>query len=149
MGANFVLQKPISALNASRCFHAALNFMLKERRRYFRQPVKMAVKIVLDDKTVKATSTNISESGIALLLREALPKGATPRLEFTLPDSAAKMEVEAEVVWADVKGRAGLRFHDVPKTSQELLEQWLDRHMEQEFPGSKDRITNTDLGPTQ
>src|SRR5579864_4819319 len=33
MGANFVLQKPISSLNASRCFHAALNFMIKERRR--------------------------------------------------------------------------------------------------------------------
>src|SRR5271170_255446 len=26
MGANFVLQKPISVLNASRCFNAALNF---------------------------------------------------------------------------------------------------------------------------
>ena len=47
MGANFVLQKPISALNASRCFHAALNFMIKERRRYFRQPVKMLVKVDL------------------------------------------------------------------------------------------------------
>src|SRR5271166_3643658 len=50
MGANFVLQKPISALNASRCFHAALNFMLKERRRYFRQPVKMLVRILHDGK---------------------------------------------------------------------------------------------------
>ena len=149
MGANFVLQKPISALNASRCFHAALNFMLKERRRYFRQPVKMAVTIRLDDKTVKATSTNISESGIALLLRDALPKGASPRLEFTLPDAEQKMEMQAEVVWADVKGRAGLRFHNVPKNSQEILEQWLDHHMEQEFPGSKQRIATTDLGPTQ
>jgi len=27
MGVNFVLQKPISTLNASRCFHAALGFM--------------------------------------------------------------------------------------------------------------------------
>ena len=43
MGANFVLQKPISTLNASRCFHAALNFMLKERRRYFRQPVIIGI----------------------------------------------------------------------------------------------------------
>src|SRR5216110_1830918 len=60
MGANFVLQKPISTLNASRCFHAALNFMLKERRRYFRQPVKMQVKVVLEGKTLNATSTNIS-----------------------------------------------------------------------------------------
>src|SRR5580692_2373180 len=53
MGANFVLQKPISALNASRCFHAALNFMIKERRRYFRQPMTTLVKILFDDKVVK------------------------------------------------------------------------------------------------
>jgi len=68
MGANFVLQKPISALNASRCFHAALNFMIKERRRYFRQPVKVQVKVVLEGKTLTATSTNLSEGGVALIL---------------------------------------------------------------------------------
>ncbi len=87
MGANFVLQKPISGLNASRCFHAALNFMLKERRRYFRQPVKMQVQVILEGKTLNATSTNISEGGIALMLREALPKGVAPRLKFSLPGS--------------------------------------------------------------
>ena len=38
LGANFVLQKPISVLNATRCFGAALGFMARERRRYFRQP---------------------------------------------------------------------------------------------------------------
>ena len=95
MGANFVLQKPISTLNASRCFHAALNFMLKERRRYFRQPVKIDVKVVLDGKTLTATSTNISEGGIALLLKEALPKGATPTLKFSLPESSIKIDVAA------------------------------------------------------
>ena len=36
MGVNFVLQKPISTLNATRCFNAALSFMVRERRRYFR-----------------------------------------------------------------------------------------------------------------
>jgi len=140
MGANFVLQKPISALNASRCFHAALNFMLKERRRYFRQPVKMQVKVVLDGKTITATSTNVSEGGIALMLREALPKGATPHLQFLLPQSDIHLDVEAEVAWADVKGLAGFRFHHVPKSSQEELEHWLDQRIEEEFPGTKDRI---------
>jgi DNA-binding response OmpR family regulator len=139
-GANFVLQKPISALNASRCFNAALNFMVRERRRYFRHPVKMSVRILLGDQTVQATSTNVSESGIALMLRNALPKGATPRLQFTLPETTRKLEVEAEVVWADVKGRAGLRFHNVPKEDQEHLEKWLDEQLEQELPGAKDRI---------
>lgn len=143
MGANFVLQKPISSLNASRCFHAALNFMLKERRRYFRQPVKTNVKVVLEGKTLTATSTNISEGGIALLLREALPKGATPTLKFSLPESSIQIEVEAEVAWANFKGLAGLRFHTITKTAQAQLEEWLDGRMEAEFPGSKDRIAES------
>src|ERR1700741_3727638 len=93
MGANFVLQKPISALNASRCFHAALNFMVKERRRYFRQPVKMQVRVVFGGKTLNAISTNISEGGIAMMLKEAVPKGSTPHLTFTLPDANLHMDV--------------------------------------------------------
>jgi CheY-like chemotaxis protein len=149
MGANFVLQKPISALNASRCFNAALNFMIKERRRYFRQPVKMMVKVVLGDKELKGTSTNISEGGIALFLHEALPKGAAPHLKFSLPDSRLDMEVEAEVAWADLKGRVGLRFHNVPQSSQEQLERWLDQQMEKEFPGAKERIAAAESEPTQ
>ncbi len=147
-GANFVLQKPISSLNASRCFHAALNFMVKERRRYFRHPVEMPVQIVLPEMSVKATSTNISESGIALILRGALPKGAKPRLQFTLPETSTKFEVEAEIVWADLKGRAGLRFHDVPQTSQQLLEKWLDDRLEEELPGAKDHIAAADATDT-
>jgi len=145
MGANFVLQKPISSLNASRCFHAALNFMLKERRRYFRQPLKLDVKVVLEGKTLQATSTNISEGGIALLLREALPKGATPRLKFHLPDSTIQVDVEAEVAWANFKGLAGFRFHDMPKGIKAELEKWLDDRMEQEFPGAKDRMASTGI----
>ncbi len=140
MGANFVLQKPISALNASRCFHAALNFMIKERRRYFRQPVKVQVKVVLEGKTLNATSTNLSEGGMALILKEAVPKGSTPHLTFTLPDANLHMNVEAEVAWVDMKGRAGFRFHHVPKDAQGQLEKWLDDHMEQEFPGAKERL---------
>jgi DNA-binding response OmpR family regulator len=149
MGANFVLQKPISALNASRCFNAALNFMIKERRRYFRQPVKMIVHVVLDGKELNATSTNISEGGIAVQLREALPKGVTPHLKFTLPETNLTMNVEAEVAWADIKGRAGLRFHNVPQSSQAMLERWLDERMEKEFPGAKERIAAAESESTQ
>jgi DNA-binding response OmpR family regulator len=140
MGVNFVLQKPVSALNASRCFNAALNFMVRERRRYFRQPVKMLVKVILGEKELKATSTNISEGGIALILREALPKGATPRLQFTLPDIKLAMHVESEVAWADINGHAGLRFQNVPRGSQAQLENWLNQQLEKELPGSVEKL---------
>ncbi|MFL6443171.1 MAG: PilZ domain-containing protein [Candidatus Sulfotelmatobacter sp.] len=141
MGANFVLQKPITTLNASRCFHAALNFMLRGRRRYFRQPVNMPVLVTVEGKTVKATSTNVSEGGMALLLPQALPQGATPILKFCLPHTDTSIEVEAEVAWADLKGLAGLRFHQVAKETQQQLERWLDARIEEEFPGTKDRIS--------
>jgi c-di-GMP-binding flagellar brake protein YcgR len=129
MGVNFVLQKPISMLNAGRCFHAALSFMERERRRYFRQPVKMLVRVVLDDQEIKGTSTNISEGGMAVVLHQALPKGATPRLQFTLPETKLSLDVETEVAWADIKGHVGLRFQNVPQSSQELLEKWLGEQM--------------------
>jgi DNA-binding response OmpR family regulator len=139
MGVNFVLHKPLTALNANRCFNAALNFMLRERRRYFRQVAKMPVKISLGERELQATSTNISEGGIALLVHQALPKNATPRLQFTLPASRLFMDVEAEIAWADLKGGVGLRFLNLPASSEELLEKWLNDQLEQEIPGSKSK----------
>ena len=138
MGVNFVLHKPLSVLNTSRCFNAALSFMLRERRRYFRHPVKMPVCLVLDGKEIKGESTNISEGGIALLLHQALPKNATPRLQFTLPASGPALDVDTEVAWADLKGYVGLRFLNLPASSGELLEGWLTTQMERQTSGPKD-----------
>jgi CheY-like chemotaxis protein len=143
MGVNFVLQKPISALNASRCFNAALNFMERERRRYFRQPVRMLVSVVLGDKELKATSTNISEGGIALILHQALPRNATPRLQFALPETKRALDVETEVAWVDLKGRVGLRFLNVPPGSVEFLETWLNDQMEKQLPAPNQNLTGS------
>jgi c-di-GMP-binding flagellar brake protein YcgR len=96
--------------------------------------------VVLGDQEMKATSTNISEGGMAVLLHEALPKSATPRLQFTLPETGLALDVETEVAWADIKGHVGLRFLNVPQNSQELLEKWLNEQMEKQLPSSKDRL---------
>lgn len=131
MGVNFVLQKPVTGLNAARCFNAALSFMERERRRYFRQPVEMPVAVVLDEKQWKATSTNVSEGGIAIVATQELAKDAKPRLQFTLPRSTVALDVEAEVAWSDVKGHVGLRFMNLPQSSRAYLEQWLTKQIEQ------------------
>jgi DNA-binding response OmpR family regulator len=149
MGVNFVLHKPLTALNTTRCFNAALNFMLRERRRYFRQALRMPVKIVLGEKELKASSTNIGEGGIALLLHQALPKNATPRLQFTLPGGTLSLDVETEVAWADLKGCVGLRFLNLPASSQALLEGWLNRQLEQEISASKGKLEGPSSPPTR
>jgi len=137
MGVNFVLHKPLSTLNASRCFNAALGFMLRERRRYFRHPLRMPVTLGINDKLWKATATDISEGGIALLCQQALPKNAAPRLRFTLPELNRSFEVETEVAWADLRGRVGLRFLKMPESSQQLLEAWLNERADPPNPKDK------------
>src|ERR1700675_259529 len=138
MGVNFVLQKPITPVNAARCFHAALNFMVRERRRCYRHPVKMLVKIVAGEKEIKGSSTDLSEGGMALQLHQAIPKNATPRVHFTLPETSLSLDLEAEVAWADLKGRVGLRFRNVAPGSQEHLEKWLNQQMQKKIPDAKD-----------
>ncbi|MGA8272392.1 MAG: PilZ domain-containing protein [Candidatus Sulfotelmatobacter sp.] len=136
MGVNFVLHKPLTALNTTRCLNAALNFMLRERRRYFRHPVIMPVQLTAGEKGFQATSTNISEGGIQLKMQHALPKNARPQVRFTLPETSFPLEMESEVAWADLNGRVGLRFLNVLPRFQELLERWLNSQMEQQIPES-------------
>ena len=129
LGANFVLQKPISPLNAVRCFSAALGFMERERRRYFRHPIKMPVTLSFADKQIKAEATNLSEGGMAVHFPGTLPKDVLSKIAFTLPGTHTSMEPKAQVAWADAFGRAGLRFVDVPQSSREQLDRWLTEEL--------------------
>jgi CheY-like chemotaxis protein len=126
LGAQFVLQKPISQSSAARCFAAALGFMERERRRYFRHPVEMAAVVVFGcGQELKMTATNLSDGGMALRFRGKLPKGAVSKVCFTLPGGETSMEAKAEIAWVDGTGRAGLRFLELSLTSRQKLERWL------------------------
>ena len=130
MGVNFVLQKPLSALNATRCFSAALNFMIREQRRYFRHPVEIAATLESDEgQKLKATITNISEGGMAIFFRGKFPSGRVSAM-FTLPGGGSPLEPKVQVAWMDDSGRAGLRFFDLTKELREQLDQWLTAQCE-------------------
>jgi c-di-GMP-binding flagellar brake protein YcgR len=130
MGANFVLQKPISTLNATRCFSAALNFMIREQRRYFRHPVELPTTFVSGEgQKLKATITNISEGGMAIFFRGKFPLGSVSA-NFKLTGAATVLEPKVQVAWMDDSGRAGLRFVDLPKDSRAQLDHWLTERCE-------------------
>ena len=114
-GANFVLQKPVSLLHASRCFNAALNFMVRERRRYFRHPMDMPLCISLPhNQEMTATATNLSEGGMAIRIQGKLPPGTKAQFRFTLPSTNVSLELKGEVAWAKEAGHMGIRFIEVP-----------------------------------
>jgi DNA-binding response OmpR family regulator len=133
LGANFVLQKPLTPLHASRCFNAAISFMVRERRRYFRHPVEMPVRIsVKDGIDTTATTTNLSEGGMAIRTLAKLEKNSQAKVQFTLPGTGNSLEVKATIAWAD-EGHAGIRFADVPQSSQYQLDKWLTERLQREI----------------
>lgn len=134
-GANFVLQKPLTPLHAARCFNAALNFMVRERRRYFRHPVDMPLRISLPNaQEMTAATTNVSEGGMAIRVLGKLPKDANGKFAFTLPGTSTSLELKGQIAWSDGSGHAGIRFVEVPQSSQYQLEKWLTDRLQEEMP---------------
>jgi DNA-binding response OmpR family regulator len=142
-GANFVLQKPLTPLHASRCLNAALNFMVRERRRYYRHPLDMQVRISLpQNQELTAAATNLSEGGMAIRVLGKLPKDAQAQFRFSLPGINISLELKGQVAWADGTGHAGIRFVEVPQSSQYQLEKWLTDRLQEEMPGQLQGYTS-------
>jgi CheY-like chemotaxis protein len=135
LGASFVLQKPVTLVNAVRCASAAVSMMARERRRYYRHAIDMTVTLVFgDDLRLEAKATNVSDGGLAVELKRPLPKKGLALVKFTLPGMASAFELKAEIAWADEKGRIGVRFVDIPKKIHEQLETWLAENFAAKFP---------------
>jgi DNA-binding response OmpR family regulator len=126
LGASFVLQKPISALNAMRCCSAALGAMQREQRRYFRYPIEIGVTLALElGGKVKGKTTNISEGGMAIRLATLAADLRVESISFSLPGSELAIETKVRLAWADGAGRVGARFLDMAPAAKELLNRWL------------------------
>ena len=131
MGANFVLQKPVTTTGTLRCFNTAMSFMVREKRRYFRCPIELPVKLAFgQSEEMNAVATNLSEGGMAIHFESSLPKKSISKVQFTLPGTKTVMEPRGEIAWADGVGRAGIRFQDVPESARAQLERWIMKRLE-------------------
>jgi c-di-GMP-binding flagellar brake protein YcgR len=109
--------------------------MVRERRRYFRHPLDMPLRIGLPHKQeLTATATNLSEGGMAIRVFAKLLKETQAQFRFTLPASSISLELKGEVAWTDGTGKAGIRFIEVPQSSQYQLEKWLTDRLHEEMP---------------
>jgi DNA-binding NarL/FixJ family response regulator len=126
LGARFAFCKPVSVEQAVRTLSAARNLMLHGRLRYFRQPLENPVVLTFADRRrMDATITNLSHGGAAIRASHPLPSSLPVRVRFDLPGTDTFVEARGEVAWADQRGRAGIRFVEIPERLQRNLEQWL------------------------
>lgn len=128
MGANFVLDKPISPERASRSVRAAQGLIMRERRRYHRHLLRATGAILVDaGAELPVSITNISEGGISIECARQLDEGGAARLKFVLPGAKKALEIKGEIMWSNHQGQAGIRFQVLPVEVKKELDSWLER----------------------
>jgi CheY-like chemotaxis protein len=138
-GANFILERPLDVQAVSRTVRAAYPMMVRERRRYFRCPVETPTFVTCEpDIEFQASSVNISEAGMAILVPEPLKTGQKIKLRLRIPGNPNILNISGEVCWAnDATGRAGIQFHEVSTAVAEALASWLLARLEEMIPQVK------------
>jgi CheY-like chemotaxis protein len=147
LGATFVLQKPVTPLNAMRCLSAGLGLMIRERRRYFRCPAELPVVLTLDhNRELRATTTNISETGMAIRIGASfLSQGASGRVLISLPEHHGTVEAKIECVWINPDGLAGMRFLEMSKSARYDLDNWLEEEIVKFEPPLRRQVPTLEL----
>jgi CheY-like chemotaxis protein len=131
-GVNFIVYKPISEERAIGSLRAAKGLLRRERRRNKRIPLHTNVSLsygIVENSP--ATLVDLSQDGIAIQSDSKVPINSKVYLHFSVPGHASHVRLSGEAAWQDASGRVGIRFADVPRTSQHVLKEWLKaRHAE-------------------
>src|SRR6266550_146013 len=68
---------------------------------------------------------DISQDGMAMQTSHPLEVNRTVSLCLDLSETKTYIHTNGNVIWADVSGRTGIRFADMPEASVSHLKQWL------------------------
>jgi hypothetical protein len=128
---HFTVPKPVTADLLARGLKAAYTTMAKHRFVTYRHMLALkplagsllhhGAHSLLDHSTV----LNISQTGLCLAAPAKLPPGGVVNVTFALPESDTRVHVAGTVVWSDITGRTGVRFHHLPAQEQKMLQERL------------------------
>jgi CheY-like chemotaxis protein len=134
LGANFVLEKPLSPERGSRTFRAALGLMVRERRRYFRLDVEVPLTLDAGDGVpYSLVTTNLSEGGLAVRAPRRLAPGAKVKIKLALPNERP-IECRGEIAWSTDDGRAGMKLLMLSDAARQQLTAFIAANCDQMIP---------------
>src|SRR5579862_181141 len=131
LGANFIFYKPLAFEQTLNSMRAVRVVMHRDKRKKARAAVHAQATIdYANVEREKATLIDLAENGMSVQFGKRLPPVEKVYFQFKLPGQSANIRLSGQVVWQDWKGRAGIQFADVPKTSRRLLAEYLDDKLE-------------------
>ena len=125
-GATFLIHKPASVLQLTRCFRAAYSAILLRRRSAARFPVQIAGDAAVTGVgKINVDITDLSIGGLAVQCDNTLQIGAQVSIGFRLPVTMELIHIVGKVVNTDGKHSSGVCFTFVPQYEHSLLQRWL------------------------
>jgi PilZ domain len=123
-GANFTIRHSADfRSDLEKAFQSAHGLMLREKRRYYRQPILVAAEVVCNGHHFAGKMLDISERGACIECAVPIPK-LPLRVQFLLPGLTQPFSIEAVPAWT--RGtKSGIQFTSVDEASQAALSQWL------------------------
>src|SRR5450755_82048 len=141
LGVNFILYKPLSYDKALSTLRAARAVLERDKRKKGRATVHAHATIdYANVERERATLIDLAEDGMSVQFGKKLPPVNKVYFQFKLPGQAANIRLSGQVMWQDWKGRAGVQYIDVPKTSRRLLTDFLGANLPIE--SSPDRLAD-------
>jgi CheY-like chemotaxis protein len=130
LGVNFVLYQPVDYDRSLSSLRAACSLVRRDKRRKARTTVHAHATIDYDNvERERATLVDLAEDGMAVQFGNRVPPTSRIYFQFKLPGQTSVVRLSGQVVWQDWKGRAGIQFADVPRSSRRLLDQFLGANL--------------------
>ena len=113
---------------------APLGIISQEQQKFFRAKVNIPVTLRnAHGKEMQAQAVNLSTGGMGLdAVSDPVAFAGVLDVSFLLPESETVMHAKGRLVWADVGGRAGLRFVVIEPELFQHLQRWTNQKMKNE-----------------
>ena len=145
-GANFILYKPVSLLQAEASLRPAAALIKRERRSSCRVPLQLPVQLTPQDAPdLEGILLDLSETGMEVLAAQPLCPAGQISARFTLPDGKTDLQVRGEITRANPNGEAGVRFNDLTDNTRAVLKAWIAANAPELPPADHDPVTQCKL----
>lgn len=145
-GANFVLYKPISQLQAEASLRPASALIKRERRSSCRVPLQLPIQLKRKDAPdIEGILLDLSETGMDVLAAQALYPSAEIGAHFTLPDGKTQLDVRGEITRANPNGESGVRFVELTDNTRNVLKAWIAANAPELPPADIEPVTRCKL----
>jgi CheY-like chemotaxis protein len=128
-GDAFIIRRPLVASHIRDLLCREYGRMLRDSQAYFRLAVELPVSIRRGSgNLLQCTTTNLSQSGMAIRTPFPLDIGEQLIIAFAVPNTDVSVNADGTVIWDDRHGRAGIRFQCSSPVTQLRFFEWLHDH---------------------